>query len=335
MFMKCPFMAVLAGGALLSCTEAPTTPHAGARVTPSSERAVILDDAQAAAITLAQLVAVNINEPRIRAAIRNGLRASPFAEHRLRVADFVRSADGHPVAEGVESKAADRGYPAMAVLLTAMGDWDIYVHREVKRREWRGGADVLVGVGWEGIDQVIAFDVDGQRADFDPRFGWPSQTVILLIPGEVLIPRVSPQPDVPGDVIQESFDGTFAAGFLTQDESGRTTVVPHDKVVQFGGGVLNMDACPPEENTCPGGGAVVVIPGVLGTKSKAFRASLRSHTTAFVTTRRCATIWNCRPRSIGPSSLTCTPRLSPVYQAKDAIRLHREATFPVSLSLGR
>lgn len=252
MLVKRLFFAMSAAGTLVSCTEPPTTSQTSDLGTSFSEQTVTLDDGQAAAIKLTQLIAANIDKAQIREAIRDGLRASPYAEHRLRVADFLGSTDGGPVANGIEARAGDFNYPEMSRLLASMGGWDIYVHREIKRREWRGGRDVLVGVGWEGINEVIAFDVDGQRADFDPRFGWPTRTVILLIPGEVLIPRVSPQPDTRGEVIQESYDGTFAAGLLTDDELDRAHEI-REEFVQFGGGTLNQDQCHPDDG-CTGGG---------------------------------------------------------------------------------
>lgn len=130
---------------------------------------------------LARAFALALGEPAFRAHVKAELDRSPFREHKLPFQRFVAGeggralsamARGSGVSQADLARAADGAIPL-----------ELYLPVPEHRRDWTGGADVLVATAIADHEAPVAFDVHGNRRLLDPERP-PATPVIAVVPVE-------------------------------------------------------------------------------------------------------------------------------------------------------
>jgi hypothetical protein len=146
----------------------------------------------------ARVLALALREPEARALVHGAMRGSRFNEHKLVLQTFLETRDGARLASAMAAAGGvDEGQVrGWAARLPAM---DFYVPFVEHRRNWTGGADVVVGANMD-VDQskFTGYTPEGGRIAFDARAGTPRQAVIFLHPAEPKAIRPSAGPRTGG-----------------------------------------------------------------------------------------------------------------------------------------
>jgi hypothetical protein len=146
----------------------------------------------------ARVLALALREPEARALVHGAMRGSRFNEHKLVLQTFLETRDGARLASAMAAAGGvDEGeVRGWAARLPAM---DFYVPFVEHRRNWTGGADVVVGANMD-VDQAkfTGYTPEGGRIAFDARAGTPRQAVIFLHPAEPKAIRPSAGPRTGG-----------------------------------------------------------------------------------------------------------------------------------------
>lgn len=161
------------------------------------------------------------------------MRASRVTEHKLVLQEFVRTPAGQHMlrAAAAASGTTVSGLAGQIAELPAM---DFYAPFREHRASWRGSTDVVVAATLdENAVNVLAYGTDGARVALDARDGVPGRPLLLLHPAERKSPRFNPQPDTPGDVIQDFGDGE-SSGTININCTG--CEVDHNPGESSGGG---------------------------------------------------------------------------------------------------
>jgi len=153
----------------------------------------------------ARVLALALKQPDVRALLHRAMQESRFNEHKLVLQTFLETRDGARLASAMAAAGGvDEGQVrGWAARLPAM---DFYVPFVEHRRNWTGGADVVVGANMD-VDQskFTGYTPEGGRIAFDARTGTPRQTVVFLHPAEPKGIRPSSGPRTgDGRVIQDA-----------------------------------------------------------------------------------------------------------------------------------
>ena len=137
---------------------------------------------RAALTTIARLIAISLaNEP-AREQVKRDMRAAPFREHKLELANYLRSKEGQPL---LARMAAANGSDESAVFVTlaAIRPLEFYMPVPAHREKWTGKADVLVASQLEESAQLVAFDESGKQVALDIKTA-PTQPTLSIVPIE-------------------------------------------------------------------------------------------------------------------------------------------------------
>jgi hypothetical protein len=154
------------------------------------------------------------------------MRKSPLTEHKLVLQDFIRTPPGERL---VRTAAARSGRPAgqLSAKIALLPPIDFYAPFREHRLSWRGTQDVLVAAaGGPDADTASAFGAEGESVIVDARLGVPARPILLLQRAERKSLRVAPQPDVPGEVIEEPGDGALSGTLTWSGSDGRERSIP-------------------------------------------------------------------------------------------------------------
>lgn len=171
---------------------------------------------------VARAFALGMATPEIRADVRDAMRASRLTEHKLSLRDFAASANGERL---LREAAQASGMPLadLRATIAALPDLDFYVPVRQHRLTWRATADYVVAVGLEDVVPTTGYDAAGHSVPLDFRQPEPpSQVVLMLQSAETKSPRIAPQPDVPGQTIQDPGDGEVSGSLVITDPDGTT-----------------------------------------------------------------------------------------------------------------
>ena len=148
-------LGALGGAAVLaiSCRDASiSAPEAG----PAVRRAQVATPTATETQTLARGLALAMNTPSIRAEVRNAMRDSRFADHKLVLQDFIASDKGTRL---VDAAAAALGTTRTSLVASIenLPKLDFYVPFRANRQAWRGSGDLLVASTYDKFAESLDF----------------------------------------------------------------------------------------------------------------------------------------------------------------------------------
>lgn len=135
------------------------------------------------------------------------MRASRLNEHKLVLQDFLLSTTGQRLRDAAAA-ALGISRDELMRAVERLPRLDFYAPFQEHRRRWRGGADILVALTYDlQAPTLTAFRTTGERVLLHEADGVPRSAVLVLHPAEPKVLRDNPQPDRPGDVIEDANDG--------------------------------------------------------------------------------------------------------------------------------
>jgi hypothetical protein len=229
--------------ALAACESIPTTTTQTppAVFTPSMSPAST--GASSALERIAQGLAGALRNEDVRRRVRDAMRGSRFAEHKLALGDFLSA---QPAVKQAAAQASGVDTTAFNALLREAGDLDFYAPFKDDRKSWHGGADVVVGYTADvNKSEFTTISLDGGRGQGSGHRRGPKATLIIH-PAELKLARSEPQADAPGNVISDSNDGEYGGDITVFDKQGR--VVSQQELI-----VRPNTICDPTLTGCGGG----------------------------------------------------------------------------------
>ena len=170
---------------------------------------------------LARGFAVSMNEPQLRAHVRDALRASLLTEHKLPLRDFFATAEGNEVRLAM-ANAMGLTVAALDQVLAAVPALDLYMPRVEDRMTWRATENVAVFGVAPDVGSRTAYRTDGSAMRVESPGHERGTAFLALALPESKGPRVGPQAAVRGEVIQEANDGQIS-GRIVFSMTGRAT----------------------------------------------------------------------------------------------------------------
>lgn len=190
---------------------------------------------------LARALAPAMADDSIRFSIRDALRTSPFARHRLLFQEFLHSPAGSRLLLGMARELRE-GPDKVLKEVDAMGSLEMLLPKRDDRLAWRATPDVAVAISnkW-GEAPRVAYGVDGREIPMtDFQHGTARQlgfAALVVRPARGMSVRVNPQPRVPGTVVQDKTDGELAGRFVEYSAGG-------DSVVHQAGSLRGVNLTP-------------------------------------------------------------------------------------------
>jgi hypothetical protein len=217
-------VATLAG----ACSDPVTTPTPAPSATPARSAATAGGAWAATLDTITRGVALGLQDPALRRALKDEFRASRVTEHKLELQPFLATPVGGRLLTA--SASAVGLTPATFAAMTArVPTLDFYVPRRQDRRTWNGAGQVVVlGTAADGDDvsAISGYRTTGAAITFTARDLGRGPVVLLLHPAESKGIRADAQPDVPGAVIQDANDGQLSVRVVQTLPNGDSVVTP-------------------------------------------------------------------------------------------------------------
>lgn len=139
---------LLAG--LIGCSDMPTDPIL------SPTRSSHLSVASTPMDSLAQLVALSLADAAIRQMVRDNLRDSPFASHRIELLSYLRGSDGGRLAQRMAA-ARRSDVSDLIAFVGRQPSLELIVPRPVDRVEWTGSTEIAV-IGMTAVPPLTRVD---------------------------------------------------------------------------------------------------------------------------------------------------------------------------------
>ncbi|HEX2210962.1 MAG TPA: hypothetical protein VHG93_24985 [Longimicrobium sp.] len=188
------FTALLAMAAASACGDG--TPTAGPAEAPLA----------VSAQQVSQGMALALADGALREQLRDAMRASPYTEHKLLLAEYLATPQGAALSAAAARALGVREaeFAAAAGRLPSM---DFYVPAREDRLSWQGGENVAVFVvtGRGGV--VTGYTPAGATVQAQRSLAGTEQVEIVMHPAESRSYRLDRQPDLRGRVIQDANDG--------------------------------------------------------------------------------------------------------------------------------
>lgn len=163
---------------------------------------------------LARAASVALGAPAVRSSILAAMRASTAVEHRLLLADYLRSPEGTGLLARSASALDINEDEFLARVEEVSGDIELAIAVPLRehRLSWRGTAHIGVAGAWDSDElDLIVHEPDGDRRRVTTVNALQEYDALFLIrPQETWGTRIGRQADVPGPVIQDAGDGEQA-----------------------------------------------------------------------------------------------------------------------------
>jgi hypothetical protein len=134
---------------------------------------------------------------------------------------------------------------------------DFYAPFREHRMTWRATGDVAVAATLDASGyRVGGFTAAGQDFSYNVLEGVPARPVLLLHPAEQKSRRIDPQPDRPGQTIQDMGDGELSGSIVRTLPDGTTRTIELADVVKMRAMMVEGGDCDPSTalTPCDGGG---------------------------------------------------------------------------------
>lgn len=178
---------------------------------------------------VSRAVAIAMQDREVRASVRDGLRDSPWSQHKVVLQDFLASAKGADLLAAAARAAGQTPAAFISGSLASLPPLDFYVPSRNVRRTWQGTPNVIVvGSLNPEVRHAVGFDRYGEELA-NPMDGVDNGTAVLLLhPAEPKLPRVQPHPRGTGEVIE--VDGESTERLVWYDASGDSLLVDIEAV---------------------------------------------------------------------------------------------------------
>lgn len=135
------FLCLAAFAAFFACSD--DVPTSAASISPGASRVIAAGADSEAEQQVARALALALREPRLRASVRDAMRASPFTEHKLVLHEYAATESGQAlVAAGAAALRID--VSALHGMIAALPPLDFYAPFREHRRQWTGSANLAV-----------------------------------------------------------------------------------------------------------------------------------------------------------------------------------------------
>ena len=171
---------------------------------------------------LARSLALALQDPAIRGQVRDAMRASLVAEHKLVLQTFVQTASGQAMVQAAARKSgiSVKNIEAQIAALPAL---DFYMPIRAHRQSWQGTDNVTVVATIDRKGPFVAYTTAGAAVSLAGKTRDQIAPLFMLHPAEPAGRRVHPQAATPGSVIEDANDGTGSAS-ITWYPAGGTPV---------------------------------------------------------------------------------------------------------------
>ncbi len=195
------------------------------------------------------------------------MRASRAVEHRLILADYLRSPEGAGLLAGASQAFGGGGGELLARVdrLRQVAEVVIAVPLREHRLNWRGSADVGVAGAWDSdaLGFVVHEPGGGKRKAGTVEALEGYDAFFLIRPQESWGTRIGRQPEGPGPVIQDPGDGEHAVVWTYEEEGKPPVSVDYglydsdealEAAIATAAGLPMVAACDGRAGGCTGGG---------------------------------------------------------------------------------
>lgn len=169
---------------------------------------------------LTRVVATAVEDPRVRKALRDALRASPFTEHKLTLWEYLQTNDGRQLVAtaarglGITPESIDAAAAAAPPL-------DLYLPFRDHRRTWRGTADIRVAYSPDPDNNRLNVITASPNVELlEVGRSAPKLPLLVLHPAEPKSRRINPQPLAKGEVVEDPDDGQIGVTIIKRDAQG-------------------------------------------------------------------------------------------------------------------
>lgn len=172
-----------------ACDEAPTPTEAGPRAEPAPDAAAAWQGSVRgdAAVEVTRLVARALGNPGLRSRVKNDMRTSPFLEHKLELASYLKGKRGGVLLAKMAQRS-DRSKNDVLAPLPVLEPLrlEFYMPYDEHRATWTGGSEVLVASQFDEGEKPAAYTTDGEPCDLtlEELEGTPDRPVLALVPVE-------------------------------------------------------------------------------------------------------------------------------------------------------
>jgi hypothetical protein len=185
---------------------------------------------------IGRLVATSLAEKSMRHQLKRDLRKAPFKEHKLELAQYLRSNDGKDLLAGM---ARGSSVDDVLTLVDEIRSLEFYMPVRKHRETWVGDGEVLVAVQLEEKDPIIAFDGSGRERNLDPDTP-PEQATLSIVASETRFDQpMSVSATNVGDMNGRSI------GTLEPRELEASALIAVDEDAGNGGGSSGGSSIPP------------------------------------------------------------------------------------------
>ena len=186
-----------------ACADSPSAPM---NASPSSR--VIPTPSEA--LNVAQGLASAMRDVSIRKQVQGAMRASLVNEHKLVLQDYLNSADGEAILSAT-ANALNVTVGSLQSTIANLPKLDFYAPFKEHRLTWKSESDVYVAATFDkDAPTLTAYGTDGRTVTLQRDRGVPDVPLLILHPAELKLARSAPQPNTPGDLIQDAADGVVA-----------------------------------------------------------------------------------------------------------------------------
>ena len=131
---------------------------------------------------IARLVAVSLDNEPARQHLKRDLKASPFREHKVQLANYLQSKDGRKLLDRMVAAGGGSEGDVLRTL-AAIRPLEFYMPVAKHRESWTGSDDVLVVSQLEESGPIVGFDERGSEVTLDRKVA-PAQPTLSIVPVE-------------------------------------------------------------------------------------------------------------------------------------------------------
>ena len=129
--------------------------------------------------TVKAICRVLLDNASTRNALQASLRVSPFTEHKIHLADFLRSTAGAGLRDEAARSTGSTSSNWLAGL-DSLRDLELYFPRSSDLTDWSGGTNLLIATSLRVGDSTLVFDLEGRIVDTNARFSPAAPTLALV-----------------------------------------------------------------------------------------------------------------------------------------------------------
>lgn len=170
-------LATVVGAA--ACGDAAQVTFPAQEARPSSVQGQLTGEETAFSGVLRSL-ALALQDQGLRQRVKNDMRGSPFAEHKLDLTPYLRGSSGGILLAKM-AQHTGQGREELLATLNSLPALEMYFPVDAHREGWEGGANLLVSGDLRSeARRMISFDLQGNRVELSPTELSPIPTLVVI-----------------------------------------------------------------------------------------------------------------------------------------------------------